>query len=102
MQQEVTGTRSGWGREPHVGAGGPGFRDAEPGNALERRSVLLAGATQPLIQIVRVEFIHRSVGCRRRCLWWLERLGAHHGRGGMRGPSRRAAAGAYLDAASLL
>ena len=57
VQQEVAGTRSGRRGQPHFGAGRTGLRDGEPDDAAERRSVLLAGAAQPLIQVVGVEFV---------------------------------------------
>ena len=58
VQQEIAGARLGRSGQPHVGAGRTRLRDGEPDDAAERRPVLLAGAAQPLIQVVGVEFGH--------------------------------------------
>ena len=61
MQKEPPRPLFGRCRQPHRGTGRTGARDGEADDALEGRPVLLAGASQPPIQFLRIELGRRGV-----------------------------------------
>ena len=83
-------------RQPHGGPSRTGARDGEPDDPLESRTMLLTGASQPPIKVVRIQLSRwRLVDLRRL---WSRLHAALQRRAGMYRPPGCAAAGTDLNA----